>query len=189
MKKILFILLVVVTFSSCKNDDLSQKWNSNAMINLRPANGTVLRSATIDTVHLTALEIVKQATNIVFWNDSIYGHQSVGRGFADDQRDTIVPCLKMYSVDIIHSDGTYASNFVEGTDCVIQRVRNLNQVNEIVDTIAYVPNSVLRAATIQIKAALSEQNYDKCYELFNTAFTFIPITGSEWKALKESGQE
>lgn len=179
MKKTIFILLLTTIFASCSKNDEPRTWDSNAMINLRPAAGTKATSG-----HLTALEIVKQTANLKFTNVPIFGNQVVGRGFSDVQRDTVTPMLKMWGTDIIDQEGKYTPEFIEATDCVLQRIRNHGLPNEVIDTVAYIPNSVLRSAESQIKAAYAASDYETCYKVFNEAFTFIPITGAEWRALK-----
>ena len=185
MKNLLFCLLLAIGLVSCAKDEIvTGKLDPNATINLRYAASTsLLRSAS--AVHLTALEIVKQTTNLKFtYNGELYG-----RGFADAQRDTITPMLKMWGTDIIAQDGTYEPIFIEATDCILQRVRFSYTPDQIVDTIAYIPNSILREAQVKIKAAYDAQNYTECYAMFDTVFVFIPISGSEWRALKALDQE
>jgi hypothetical protein len=220
MKKsigLLFIVLLALAGSSC-NDEVPDKGklDSNAMICLRPAPGTTirfgkspaLRSARLSNGHLSALEIVKQADGVWFWNEPIYGHQAVSRGFDNLQRDTLSPALKMWGTDIISQYGLYVPDFIEGVDCILDRILYvdpvtkdtaslnyyadepyaiLSEVRTWMDTIAYIPNSVLRNAELQVKAAYANGDYTTVYKIFNEAFTFTPITGAEWRALKEQG--
>jgi len=184
MKKIILLFLVSVLFASCGKDNTpasTGKWDSNAMINLRPAAGT---KALGDSMHLSALEIVKQTANLKFINVAVYGNQVVGRGFSEVQRDTVSPMLKMWGTDIIDQEGNYVPDFIEASDCVLQRIFNGDKPNMVIDTIAYIPNSVLRLAESQIKTAYAVKDYTTCYKIFNDAFIFIPITGKEWRALK-----
>ncbi|MEG1936930.1 MAG: hypothetical protein RR132_05245 [Rikenellaceae bacterium] len=57
------------------------------------------------------------------------------------------------------------------------------------DTCAYIPNAVMIEAEKNIKAAYARGDYAACYKLFDTALTFYPITGAEWRALKAQGIE
>lgn len=181
MKKTIFILLLSSILVSCSTNDepKSQKWDSNAMISLRPYAGT--RS----TSHLSAIDIVKQTTNLKF----TYKGEFYGRGFADAQRDTVSLMLRMWGTDIIDQEGKYVPDFIEATDCILQRVINANKPNMVIDTVAYIPNSVLRDAEARIKIAYEKLDYTTCYQIFNESFTFIPITGNEWLALKAIGKE
>lgn len=188
MRKIILLILLSVFVISCGHDDTPStgKLDSNAMINLRPAPGT---KSVGDTIHLSALEIVRQTTNLKFVNVPIFGNQVVGRGFSDIQRDTVSPMLKMWGTDIIDQDGNYVPGFIEASDCVLQRIINLDKPNMVIDTIAYIPNSVLRAAEAQIKEAYAKSDFTTCYKVFNEAFIFIPINGSEWRALKAENKQ
>lgn len=184
MKKIILLFLISLCMCACSKDDAPDKGklDSNATINLRPAPGT---KAEGDNTHLSALEIVKQTTDMHFQ----YSSRIWGRGFAPAQRDTITPMLKMWGTDIIAQDGTLTPDFIESTNCVLVRIFNLDKPNQVIDTIAYIPNSVLRDAETKVKDAFSKSDFTTCYQLFNTAFTFIPITGPEWRALQAKGQQ
>lgn len=184
MKKIIFLLMLVFAFASCKKEN--KLWDPNAMINLK--QGTLTKADT-NPNHLSALEIVKQTTNLKCYNFPLFGNQAVGRGFSDDQRDYQTPMLKMFGTDIIDMFGKYTPDFIESTDCVLQRIINADKPNMVIDTIAYIPNSVLRAAELRIKAAYAKEDYETCYAVFNDAFTFLPITGAEWRALKVKNQQ
>ena len=183
MKNLLFCLLLAVTVISCTKDEVSTgQLDPNATINLRyAASVSLLRSAS----HLSALEIVKQTTNLKF----TYNEIPYGRGFADAQRDTITPMLKMWGTDIIAQDGSYEPSFIESTDVILQRIINLDKPNMVIDTVAYIPNAILRSAEEKIKAAYAIQNYTECYSVFDSAFVFIPITGAEWRVLKATNQQ
>jgi hypothetical protein len=145
--------------------------------------------ATPDTVYspyLSPIEVVRQAVGISFQNYALFGNQAVDRGFHALQRDTISdpPCLMMYGTDIITQFGEYEPCFIEGEDCILFRA-----VNNVRDTIAYIPNNTMRTAESQIKIAYDAQDYEEVYRIFNEAFTFLPCTASEWRAIKAAEQD
>lgn len=200
MRKIFFFLTALLLFSSCEKDNTG-KLDPNAMILIRPAAGVKLRSSE----HLTALEIVQQTYNMEWWNESLNADDPITRGFAEVQRDYETPLLKMWGTDIVSQNGTLYPDFIEGHDVVLLReilIRD-GEILEIVnpftlifnekvrgddivkdDTIAYIPNRVISSARASIRAAYESEDYAECYRLFNEAFTFIPVTGEEYKALK-----
>lgn len=47
------------------------------------------------------------------------------------------------------------------------------------DTIAYIPNAVVREARTKIAAAFAAENYAECYRLFDEAYIFVPTTGPQ----------
>lgn len=191
MKKLIYLFLLVGLLACSSNDPKVFKLDSNAMVSIKPAVGawnSNYARVKSDIAHLSALEIVEQATNLSAYNIPLSGNQAIGWGFAESQRDTITPALKMWGTGIISQNGDYVPDFIEANDCVIQRVIS-DYPNPMMDTIAYLPNSVLRAAEIQIKAAFASKDNATVYQIFNTAFTFTPITGSEWRALKANNQE
>ena len=181
MKKLIYLLLSVALFACTDNI-----YQSGKTINIRPAQGAWnagAQKAKATTGHLSALEIVKQADIMRL----IIGTSVGDVGFAS--KDTITPCLKRYGTDIISSDGKLVPDFLEATDCVIERFYDSGTPKFRRDTIAYIPNSVIRAAEIEIKAAYDKKEYDTVYRLFETAFTFQPITGAEWRELKKLNQQ
>lgn len=188
MKKILFLLLTVALFVNCDPKDTPDpkgKLDPNATILIRPAKGVQLRSANPE--HLTALQIVEQTKNMLFhshYGDNVYLEKPhlFGRGFSDPQRDYTIPALKMWGTDIINQNGEYVKDFIEGFDFVLT-------TNEREDTIAYIPNAVLANARNLIKKAYDDENYTRVYQLFDSVFTFIPITGTEWRALKAEDKQ
>jgi len=92
----------------------------------------------------------------------------IARGFNDQQKDFELPALKMLGIDVISADGNYYRDLTYAFDVFI--------VNTDRDTIAYVPNEVINDARIAIEAAFADDNYTEVYDLFNTAFTFLPIS-------------
>ena len=190
MKKLLFITAISLLFFSCEE---TFQLDPNAMISIKPAAGAWNAPQKVksnDSTHLSAVDIVKQTNKLSFYNIGQFGNQAVDRGFSQAQRDTIseIPSLKMFGTDIINQKGEYHPNFIEGTDCVLVRIINLDMPNQIIDTVAYIPNSVIRTAETQIKAAYAALDNEEVYRIFNEAFTFIPITGAEWRTLKANNE-
>lgn len=152
----------------------------------RADSDSIAAPDTVYSPYLSPIEVVRQASGISFYNYALFGDQAVGRGFHVMQRDTISdpPCLMMYATDIINQEGVYTPEFIEGEDCVLVRL-----INEKCDTIAYIPNSVMRTAESQIKIAYDAQDHEEVYRIFNEAFTFLPVTGPEWRAIKAAEQD
>jgi len=197
MKKIYLPLFAfAMMLFSCDRQVQHFVLDPDATIKLRPdlSGWQITRSdsdsiAAPDTVYspyLSPIEVVRQALGISFYNYALFGNQAVDRGFHAMQRDTISdpPCLMMYGTDIITQLGEYTPEFIEGEDCVLVRV-----VDNERDTIAYIPNNVMRTAESQIKIAYDAQDYEEVYRIFNEAFTFLPVTGPEWRAIKAAEQD
>lgn len=132
----------------------------------------------------------------------------------ENQRDTIGenPALLMFGTDIIDSEGHFHKNFLFARDVVIFGVRYKGQLTTygdqhcieedrdvdqslayligkqgVKDTIAYIPNAVMREAQVKIEKAFNDSNYTEVYKLFNETFRFRPITGKKWRELKAQG--
>lgn len=192
MRNLLFIPILFLFFACEETFQLPV----GTMISIKPAIGAwdspmriVSDSTETDSIvyeHLSALEIVKQTVGLSFQNVPLYGEQAADRGFSEEMRDTVSdpPSLKMLGTDIIY-EGNYYPEFIECTDCIlfIALDGGLHR-----DTVGYIPNSVLRAAEVEIKTAFEALDNEEVYRLFNEAFTFVPVTGAEWRALKAKGE-
>lgn len=196
MKKLIIIALVAIAFASCEKDEQSAfKVKATDKISIKAAASVAkspMQKVSSVYTHLSALEIVKKTTEIsLIMHGGTYEGIKGGRSFASEQRDTIsaTPKLLMWATDVISLDGALGvgnGGFIDATDVVFVHY-NLSTPT-LRDTIAYIPNSVLRAAEIGIKAAYEAKNIENCYTLFNEAYTFIPVTGAEWRTLKAAGQ-
>ena len=190
MKRLILFLILAVGFvlASCDNEEPKVfRLDPKAMISIKPEqkawNGSMRIKA---DGYLSPLDIVRQTTVIRFKNTAMYGTGDATRGFELFQRDTIsaIPSLKMWGTDIISSEGEYVPEFIEGHDCILEHWHTNSYFYGKKDTIAYIPNSVLRAAETAIKQAFADKNTELVYQLFNEAFTFRPTTGAEYRQLK-----
>lgn len=189
MKK--FILLASVAlclsiFVSCQKDNKGQL-DPNAMISIRPAAGVPSGKAETNPEHWSAERIVREVNGIYFQNNILDPGATYSRGFGPQQRDLENMRLLMFGTDIIDQGGYYVSSFIEGENVLLVYIIP-SVIAPLIDTVAYVPNSVLRKTQVEIKAAYDAGDYTTCYSLFDKAFTFIPITGAEWLALKAKGE-
>ncbi len=186
MKKLFLLLIVTTLIFGCEknNDKPKQKvWNPNAMVLIKP-DKTAFKTKAKNTNHLTALEIVKQGRRIEFmltYNDNVKVEKPrpASRAFSEGQKDYTIPALKMWGTDIIDQDGVFQKDFIYCHDVVVSTPNY--------DTIAYIPNQVLRDIRIPMETAYNEGRYEDVYRMFDEAFTFRPITGAEWRKLKEKG--
>lgn len=190
MKMFIILLLSIFLLASCAPEEEPVfRLDPNAMISIKPDptafQPTMLRSS---KGYLSAMEIVKQTSVMQFRNEPYFGIGVAERGFSEGQRDTSAanPCLKMFGTDIIDQFGNYTPEFIEGHDVILIHFTYV-QSETIRDTIGYIPNAVVRAAEDSIKIALASNDTEAVYRIFNNAFTFRPITGAEWIALKMQG--
>ena len=186
MKKLILLIALATAFVACeKNEPKAFEIDPAATVNIKPAAGTKMKAkSNIASEHLTNLEIVKQTFALRFTHNGT----EYARGFDEGQRDTTHtnPMLKMWGTDILYYeeliDGTQTGDvllapyFLEASGCVLETIKG--------DTIAYIPNAVLRDAESRIKALFNAKDYQPIYKIFNDAYTFIPITGSEYRELE-----
>jgi hypothetical protein len=189
MKTLILSVILSLFLFSCQKEDTKAPFHlaPNAQVLIKPVS-SVLRSGS--TEHLSDKEIVKQCIMISFYNIPTFGNQAADCGFSEAQKDSLSnpPCLKRWATDLIAVDGSgkyyLVPDFIYATDLVFCRVYNNKR-----DTIAYTPNATIKQMEIDIKAALAAQDTVLAYQVFNNRFTFTPITGSEWRALKAQNQQ
>ena len=184
MKRILFIISVLLVLMSCEKQPLPEHNNGvydpNAKITIRQA------PAKDFVAGLTAAEIVEQAHELRFrshYSDNVYYEQPLTpkRMFSDVTKDYNIPALLMWGTDILqpellnmHSNSEYGMfllDFIEAWDVYVVNINN--------DTIAQIPDEVLRNARPLIWQAYVDSNYNEVYRLFDEAFTFIPIKSND----------
>ena len=199
----MLLLALPVLLISCKKESDEKPAdrffiNENATVNIKPAEGTYKKAkARFEATHISAVEIVKQTVGISFQNVSTFGNQAVDAGFSAVQRDTLSnpPMLKRWATDLINRDGFdkyyLVPDFLYGEDIIFFRAIDggtdyMGKPCKIRDTIAYTPNAVMRQIEADVKAALANKDTVLAYKAFNS-WTFTPITGAEWRALKKQG--
>ena len=213
MKRLLLILLTAPLLMACGSDspevnNPKGKILPDQLVRIEAAQGVKVRAAEAEYTEdgerlLTALEVAKQGVILagtyfyqpdtsLIWQPSYYVHGE--RAFGDNMRDTVsaTPALLMYSEDILTAKGLYPT-FLKGYDVLVLGKEKPNaRLNEHGfrerDTIAYVPNSVLREAEKKIYKAYADSNYTEVYRLFHAAYKFRPITGKQWQRLKAAGK-
>ena len=187
MKKLLLLMSIALLLVACdkKDDDLSKgKLDPNAMITIKA--GAVTKSGINgwddekgEDVHLTVkynlspIEIVTETMNMTFRShyagSTYYDVPTIlDRGFGDNQRDFDIPALLMFGTDIIETDGRFIKDFIYGQDFYL--------VNKDLDTIGYIPQTVIDNARRLIEIAYEDKNYTEVYKVFDEAFTFLPIS-------------
>lgn len=184
MKKLLFYLLLCLAIAVSCSKDNNGKLRPDAMISIWPKG--VVHQTKADG-HLSNYEIVKQTYNLSFYNASL-GSGNLVRGFSPAQRDTVNVRLLMWGTDIIGQFGDYITEFIDGHDFVLRRNLTTLPATPVYDTIAYISNGTIINARNRIKAAYDANNYTAVYAAFDSVFTFIPITGAEWRELKKRGE-
>lgn len=198
-KNLLFLFLALLTLAGCRKS--SPALDGNSKIPIRPAKGVALRSAD-NPEHLSAIEIVKQTVNLKMMTYRIgaedHGYINKefvvsGMGFAPEQRDYNPedPKLLMYAFYVIDDqyNNRLRREFLDAEDVVLERILDEHTPQERLDTIAYIPNKLLRKAAEDITNAYNRGDFDTVYKLFNDVYRFIPITGKEWRELKAKGEQ
>lgn len=167
MKKLFILLTCIAVLASCGKDN---KWAERTVdINVRES----VTKADGDSA-LTPAQVVRKAYNLIM--------RGGARGWSEAQVDTVNNKLKMWSTDIIDANG----NLVDGENGFLneQDARIVDSSNVV---IAYIPNAVLTKAKKDIIEAYEKGDHAKVYQLFEDAYTAIPITQSAYDELVRQG--
>lgn len=134
------------------------------------------------------------------------GREFGDKGFTAEMRDTVNPALKLLMKDVVYTTTQDDTPLLEGFFLTLRDVvfcRDLYVAKgdtafcgyekdysgplvnpTLMDTIAYVPNAQLEKAEPLVRAAFAKGDYEQCYKILEKAYTFIPITGAQWRKLK-----
>ena len=100
--------------------------------------------------------------------------------------------FKLWGETIIHKDrnGTpvLTETLIRAVNCRFVELPEGKESRDDFKTIGYLPQRVLKAAWVEIKAAYDRGDYDAVYKLFDSAFTAYPCTHEEWLKLKAEGK-
>ena len=209
MKK-LFLLMFAATaalFISCSKDDNKSSYDPFRPVPIRAAAGT---RAYIQGNLLSGKQVVQQTWGMKGKYPDGTPTQGGGKTFTEVMRDTINPALKLLMQDVIGKSPDKQSLVLDGffltlRDVVFTRDLHIEGKDtvfcgyyddysgpilkpNIIDTIAYVPNSQLIAAEPLVRAAFERGDYDACYRILEKAYSFIPITGAQWRKLKSENK-
>lgn len=212
---ILFAIVAFVACSSDEPAPINKgRLDPSAFVRIEAQKGVKSRSKE-STDDYTALDIARFGMAMEYrseWSglEKVKEYQSQ-KTFLN-QRDTISdsPALLMFGTDIINSEGRFNKSFLFARDVVIFGLRYQGKLTTygdrqsygddfenslgyligkqgVKDTIAYIPNAVMREAQGRIEKAYNEGNYTEVYKLFHETFRFRPITGRKWRELKAQG--
>lgn len=127
---------------------------------------------------LTPREVVEQSANFIFTRED--GTPNVRVGITESEmKDPENARIKMREDMIVDRFGKLVSYFMNAKDVRIEAGD--------ASIIAYIPQATIKEAWAKIQEAYNAEDYDKVYELFQTAYTAIPCTTKQWEALKAKG--
>ena len=212
---ILFAIVAFVACSNDEPAPIDKgRLDPSAFVRIEAQKGVKSRSKE-STDDYTALDIARFGMAMEYrseWSglEKVKEYQSQ-KTFLN-QRDTISdsPALLMFGTDIINSSGRFNKSFLFARDVVIFGLRYQGKLTTygdrqaedddpekdlgmligkygVKDTIAYIPNAVMREAQGKVEKAFNDGNYTEVYKLFHETFRFRPITGRKWRELKAQG--
>ncbi len=200
MKKLLIAVLCIAAALVGCNDKKEVSGLINAGIAVNGQTETRVTNTTIPNPGEMTPE-----DSVSFIVKYAYGWYCAGersRMFSSWDRDFERNRLMFYGIDVMANETTLGEMIVDDSRYdivfVVAHTKegvvlpdeefNSGEFTKL-DTVAYIPNDVLFRARREIKAAFEAGDYQRCFELFDKAFIFVPTTHEKWQALKEAGIE
>lgn len=191
MKKIVVLVAIAsVMLLGCKKEDVF-RLDPNSTVNIRGKMS--LKSAETPA---EVKFVVKYASSFLCYSESA-GKGGVGRGFSDTQRDSVNYMLKWWGIDVLYSDDkgrqhlAWTMTDIKDIYLIATFDKNYRPINPrgtfvpgqsaYMDTIGRIPNEVVMRARKDITAAFEAGDYERCYQLFDSAYVFIPMMKDKWK--------
>jgi len=159
MKKLLFILLL----ASCSKIEIPKG-------EYQPYEEIYIRANS---------DIVSKAYDIVFFNTLIRDGQ-MNFGLGKEGTRLVIPAEYVISLD-----KEYESYFADAKDVVIRADRGYQYPY---DTIAYIPNRVMKEFATRIKYFIEQDEYTRLYASLHNDLYAIPITGKGYRDLQKKGE-
>lgn len=191
MNKVLVAVLAVFALYGCQKDE-KKGIDPNSTVNIRGKVGLLKSTGVPAEVKF----VVKYSSEYRGFDEDSkkYG---LGRGFSDAQRDSVNYLLKWFGIDVI-STGYDGNQYLGSTITSVKDIylvagfdKNDRPINPratfipglqaYYDTIAYIPNEVVMRARKEITAAFVAGNYTRCYQLFDSAYVFVPMIKDKWR--------
>lgn len=209
MKQLIFMLLALVALTSCKKE----------VPNLDPYARLALNASTVAPKATPAAPysmetVVRYAFETMFWyDDSAYPDRPARQAIPEHDLTNLKFWIgEAQSVIYVDKSGTPQLGWLANSnlrDLVVVAIYGEKDPTSWIDaykyfdlterpdspkykhydTIGYVPNRVIKAAEAEIHKAFNAGDYEKCTQLFETAYVFQPITGAEWRALKAKNEQ
>lgn len=201
MKRILCIFTAVLLMGCGKDGNSSDPENglldpsAVLAVNLASKNVKSLPYSKNDPL---LKEIIKRADQISFY-DLADNYPEVKMGINDFFKDTVNLKINFWGKNVIlpPSEGGVLSDFKPipaqlsclsstGVNVVFTAV---NYTNTDRDTIAYIPNEIIKSIHKRIKIAFDANDFTECYRIFDTEYVAYPCTSEQYHKLIVDGIE
>lgn len=173
MKRLIaIIMLTMVAMVGCKKDEPikpNKEFDYEKVIIVRGEE----RGEKGYVPGLTPLEIVEQAEGLVLksiyndYNNEVSSYPVARNMGLEKEKNYEIPAIVLGVEFIINQDVGYHKLFTHATDVSIIDINN--------DTIAIIPNSVMRYTQVLIEEAWDRQDFDEMYRVFEDEYKFVPV--------------
>lgn len=194
MKKILCILgIIAITLACNKRDDNKDDTillDSNATLSVN-LNTNIVKSRAYSKEDSSLLKnIIKTAYEQSMYDFSLYKKDTY-LSINDKFRDTTNLRFLFWGIAVIvPAYGTLETQLgcLGSTSVNILFIKNGNTPLQA-DTIAYIPNAIVKSIHKRIKTAFNAKDYKECYRIFDSEYIAYPCTGEQYRKLVADGIE
>lgn len=191
-------LALLLATTGCNNNE-PQLLDPNAKMYINVVDGKTRAVPNPDLPdnpeHYTPEEIVEKSVAMIYdvpegVNATVPADVNWQFSLPPEYKDIPNHRFKIWGEEIIYKDrdGNPVLNetVIRGKNC--RFVEDTDGTKDGLKIIGYLPQRVLKAAWVEIKAAYDRRDYDTVYKLFEEAFTAYPCTHEEWLKLKAEGK-
>lgn len=189
MKKILFLLAVIMIVVSCSDDEKTKS-------GLNPYDSAIIKAESkTKSIIFDDLTAYQDSINAIF-NVPEFEMRVIisgvpgSTGILKEEVDRPKQEFKLQNRWVVNQNienGPYVLGaLADASELIIMR-RYSDGSYFYFDTIAYVPKKILIDTGNKIKAEFAKENYDECRRLFQTEYKFKPIDAAGYEKLKAAG--
>lgn len=193
--------MTALLFASCEKE----KFTLGSVAQIKPmmssgaskTQSSRAKAASTDVSYEDALRIVKECTHMMVYEPlPEFGgeYKYVEFRMWNEYKDTIsaVPSVGISTYMFKGTDGSWRYDWCDAVDVVLlkfikERPDGVWPNRSIFDTLAYIPNSVMKEVGEELRTAIQKEDAVAATKILRDKYKFIPITGAEWRELKKNG--
>lgn len=185
MKRILFLIIAIFAFVSCKKDDVKRiNFDTNAKIHIKEAKGLRAEETaqTLTWAEILRMPVVRFGSIDV--GEDQHGYMRIEHYIDLEKNEIVLPSDLAVQAK---SNGTYevSKGFLSARDMIITIKRDATDKEQ--EIVAYIPNAGRAELIAKIEQLFKEGNSEEIYRIFREYFKARRCTEAEYKELKEKG--
>lgn len=192
MKKVLLMFLgAFLTLTACEKESDNGKFNYEHPIYINgvdKANKNVVYTEKLSAGEVLRLDSIwLMSHNMMSSLSILFAIDEKNMSVSNGRIDTLSNRLEIRANYI--NNGVLSNPLFDSDNFYLIRDVYDSENNYLgYDTLAYIPNAQRQKAKEMIDSLYASEQWEKIYDIFDNAFTFIPCTGEELFELERSGE-